>query len=356
MMNARSLHRILGLIVGAQLLIWTLTGLAFNLINDEYLSANTQRTKPTQASSLIQPQVTLSDIAAQTKADTITRIKLETLFDRPIYRVKLSDGTQAFWADTGEQVNLNHQQLTELAQQSYSGESQLSMPVLDKDAAQRYGGSQEFYRFDTQDQRGTQIFVDGNTGLVKAHENNGSQLKQLLFMLHFIDYFPNNGVSFNHVATQIIALAALLLGLSGAWLLVRKLLAGDYVSWRAKRQGQSLTLLSPDGEQLETIALTQDNLMDNLNHGQMRVPSQCGGGGHCGMCRIRFVDDAPPATPEEQDRLKEDQLAAGVRLSCQQKATHARLALTSRAQLRFWQKAQYEACEAQATSPSQRPT
>ena len=354
-MNTRTLHRILGLIVGTQLLIWILTGLAFNLIDDEYLNANALRNHSSPAKKLIQPQVTLSEIATQTKADTIKLIKLETLFDRPIYRVKLGDATQAFWADTGEQVNLNHQQLTQLAQQSYSGEGQLSMPMIDKDAAKRIGGSQEFYRFETQDQRGTQIFVDARTGLIKAHENNGSQLKQLLFMLHFIDYFPNNGVSFNHVVTQLIALAALLLGLSGTWLLLRKLLAGDYVSWQAKRRDQSLTLLSPEGELLETIAVTQDNLMDNLNHSQIRVPSQCGGGGHCGMCRIRFVDDAPPATPEEQARLKEDQLAAGVRLSCQQKASHVRLALTSRAQLRFWQKAQYEACKVQEASQSSGP-
>ncbi|CAM4162202.1 PepSY domain-containing protein [Shewanella aquimarina] len=361
MINARSLHRILALIVGAQLIIWTLTGLAFNLIDDPLLDANALRAKPEKA-QLISPQVTLAEITAQltgsgTKQIDLKRVELNTLLGRPIYRIKTSSGNHAFWADTGEAVNLNREQLTRLAKQSYRGEAIFSEPILDEAAAQRYGGNPAFYRIDTHDERHTQIFIDGQSGQVKAHENLGSELKQLLFMLHFIDYYPDNGVSFNHLATRLIAFAALLLGLSGTWVLVRKLAAGDYISWqlisRASKKESKLTLLSPDGELLENIILAPGNLLDNLNHDRNRIASQCGGGGHCGMCRVRFVDQAPKATPEERARLKEELLAQGIRLSCQHNGHQGKLALTSRAQLRYWQKAQAEA--EPALNPAQAP-
>ncbi|QYJ89640.1 2Fe-2S iron-sulfur cluster-binding protein [Shewanella halotolerans] len=367
MISARSLHRILGLIVGAQLLIWTLTGLAFNLIDDQLLDANTMRAKPGNQEQnnvrLIQPTVTLAEIMAEITSQltnknaeqlSLKRVEFAALLERPVYRLKTSGGTLAFWGDTGEAVNLNNEQLVRLARQSYIGEARLSSPIVDKEAAQRYGGNPAFYRFDTQDELGTQIFIDGQSGQVKAHENQGSRFKQLLFMLHFIDYFPNNGVNFNHLATQLIASAALLLGLSGAWVLVRKLAAGDYFSWQVNRSAdkgeRQLTLLSPDGEPLESLTLAPGNLLDNLNNDRIRIPSQCGGGGQCGMCRVRFLEQAPQATVEEQARLKQEHLAQGIRLSCQHNCHQGKIALTSRAQLRFWQKAQSDA--EQAVSPA----
>ncbi|MCG9738739.1 PepSY domain-containing protein [Shewanella insulae] len=364
MINARSLHRILGLIVGAQLIIWTLTGLAFNLIDDRQLDANAMRAKP-DSTSLIKPAVALtqivSEITDQQKNNAIEqmnlkRVELATLLERPIYRLKTSNGTFAFWGDTGEAVNLDNEQLIRLARQSYQGETLLSEPTLDKAAAQRYGGSPAFYRIDALDEQGTQIFIDGLSGQVKAHENQGSRFKQLLFMLHFIDYFPDNGLSFNHLATQLIAFAALLLGLSGAWVLIRKLAAGDYISWRTNKAEGQLTLLSPDGEPLESLILAPGNLLDGLNQDRSRIPSQCGGGGQCGMCRVRFVEQAPQATPEEQARLKQEHLAQGIRLSCQHNCHQGKVALTSRAQLRFWQKAQGDAeqVESLAQTPCER--
>ncbi|WP_144201727.1 PepSY domain-containing protein [Shewanella sp. KCT] len=359
MISARSLHRILGLIVGIQLIIWTLTGLAFNLIDDQLLDANSMRAKPgNQAQNsvrLLQPTVTLAEITNQLTSNnaeqlSLQRVELATLLERPVYRLRTSAGTLAFWGDTGEAVNLNNEQLIRLARQSYLGEARLSSPIVDKEAAQRYGGNPAFYRFDIQDEHDTQIFIDGQSGQVKGHENQGSRFKQLLFMLHFIDYFPNNGVSFNHLATQLIAFAALLLGLSGTWVLMRKLAAGDYFSWQTSKSTEKgerqLTLLSPDGEPLESLILAPGNLLDNLNHDRTRVPSQCGGGGQCGMCRVRFLEQAPQATVEEQARLKQEHLAQGIRLSCQHNCHQGNIALTSRAQLRFWQKAQSDAEQA----------
>ncbi|MFC6978073.1 2Fe-2S iron-sulfur cluster-binding protein [Microbulbifer taiwanensis] len=59
----------------------------------------------------------------------------------------------------------------------------------------------------------------------------------------------------------------------------------------------------------------------------MQLPSNCGGGGSCGLCQVKMSADAP-VTGSEKALLSASELAAGYRLACQQRvATATRLAL-----------------------------
>jgi len=44
MITARTIHRSLALVVGGQMLIWIVTGLAFNLIDEDYFDPDRYRT------------------------------------------------------------------------------------------------------------------------------------------------------------------------------------------------------------------------------------------------------------------------------------------------------------------------
>jgi uncharacterized 2Fe-2S/4Fe-4S cluster protein (DUF4445 family) len=50
------------------------------------------------------------------------------------------------------------------------------------------------------------------------------------------------------------------------------------------------------------------------------VPSDCGGQGTCGRCRVQYQKDAPAPTPAERELLTEGELADGWRLACQHEA------------------------------------
>ncbi|MFP4105788.1 MAG: ASKHA domain-containing protein [Phycisphaerae bacterium] len=52
--------------------------------------------------------------------------------------------------------------------------------------------------------------------------------------------------------------------------------------------------------------------------GQM-IATPCGGAGTCGKCRVRFIEGAPEATPEEVGLFSSERLAEGWRLACQSK-------------------------------------
>ena len=77
-----------------------------------------------------------------------------------------------------------------------------------------------------------------------------------------------------------------------------------------------LTLRLAGGDRL--LPLTPGvSLLDMLVNAGFAVPSGCGGGGKCGLCRVRVLEgEAMPAGPEEQARLSAAEREEGLRLSC----------------------------------------
>lgn len=105
------------------------------------------------------------------------------------------------------------------------------------------------------------------------------RLDDLMFTLHFMDYTGTG--FFNHPLIVIFAIATSLLTLSGGYLLI-------------SRSG-------PTGQQ----------------QAWHPSPSECGGAGTCGKCRVQCTPNTP-VTDVEQHHLNQQQLAHGIRLGCQQ--------------------------------------
>lgn len=61
--------------------------------------------------------------------------------------------------------------------------------------------------------------------------------------------------------------------------------------------------------------------------GPFRGLPLCSGLGRCGLCRVRFLADAPPVLAAEEKRLSAEELAQGWRLSCLRPAAPCSLAL-----------------------------
>lgn len=59
-------------------------------------------------------------------------------------------------------------------------------------------------------------------------------------------------------------------------------------------------------------------LLAALESQGLALPSACGGKGTCGQCRVTLLAPFPPAVPAESALLSADEIAAGVRLACQQ--------------------------------------
>jgi len=110
------------------------------------------------------------------------------------------------------------------------------------------------------------------------------------------------------VLTAVAALTALFLALTLVILLVDATV-GDYGECELRING---------GEKVLRVAGGRP-LLATLNEQGIFIPSACGGRGSCGLCTIKIASGAGEPLPTELPWLKEDQLRAGIRLSCQVK-------------------------------------
>jgi len=331
----QTLHKWLGLIVGLQFLIWLATGLAFNLIDEQKLDADVYRMSDTSA-AITTPLANPDTLIAQYQSQGFIQLKLSSVLNRPVYAISTRTQSYWFWADSLEPMRLTPEQLTQIAQASYSGSGMMNTVRAPTNPI-AFTAQGPIVQIDTSDALGTRIYLDSASGRVLAHQNRQSDLKDLLFMLHFMDYVPENGINFNHALIQIISLGALLLGMSGVLTLGHKFSQGQLRLPRFKAftsQGK-IHLYSEQAELLSELTIHPGTLLHSLNQGQERLRTSCGGGGRCGLCKLRFVEHAPAPNDYDLDKLSILELESGVRLSCQHPAQSCKLALVTKTQHRF---------------------
>uniref|UniRef100_Q0HZS7 PepSY-associated TM helix domain protein n=1 Tax=Shewanella sp. (strain MR-7) TaxID=60481 RepID=Q0HZS7_SHESR len=332
----QTLHKWLGLIVGLQLLIWIVTGLAFNLIDEQFLDANQYRTTHQTASPTTAP-APAANLLQQYQAEGIIELTLTSVLERAVYTLITAQQTRWFWADSLQPLSLNDAEILAIAKQSYSGSGELSAPqILTHETP--FDASGPVAMLIAADEVGTRIYIDTASGTVLAHQNSQSDLKDLLFMLHFMDYAPDNGIGFNHLLVQLVSIAALLLGLSGIYILGHKFHQGQLSLpfLRRKTAIGKLVLFTQDAQLLAEFTELSGTYLESINQGRERLRTQCGGGGRCGLCKLRFVEQPPAPNDYDLDKLTATELEQGIRLSCQHEASPRKLALVTKAQHRYW--------------------
>ncbi|MDX9981563.1 MAG: FAD-binding oxidoreductase, partial [Lentisphaeria bacterium] len=61
------------------------------------------------------------------------------------------------------------------------------------------------------------------------------------------------------------------------------------------------------------------SLLSTLQSERIYIPSACGGGGSCGLCKLKVLEGGGPVLATEEPHLSAEERAANVRLSCQLK-------------------------------------
>lgn len=92
------------------------------------------------------------------------------------------------------------------------------------------------------------------------------------------------------------------------------LLAGSYLT----KQGNIDITINDDPEHSINTDPT-GTLLSQLASKSVFIPSACGGGGTCAMCRVTVLSGAGDITPVEEGHLTRAEKKAGVRLACQVK-------------------------------------
>ena len=80
----RKLHKWLGLIIGAQMLIWLVSGMLISLIDQQNVSGNTTRQPITENAPLAQFLPLYPATHLPISMDSVRQIKLSSLLSKPV--------------------------------------------------------------------------------------------------------------------------------------------------------------------------------------------------------------------------------------------------------------------------------
>ncbi|NDW21688.1 PepSY domain-containing protein [Alteromonas hispanica] len=322
-----SLHKWLSLLVGVQLLIWLATGLYFNLMDHEKASGNALR-EPVS----VKRSFTDSELISLNKLNTVSevapqKVELIWVLGSPYYHVISRQGEHSyqlrhsllFNAITGEKAALTPQQVLEIAKLSYSGSSELSNPKLLQPPFSDYVAQQNpMWKVSANDNNNTSIYIDSVTGQVLKHVNDDARLKALMFKLHFMDYTNTGG--FNHWLIICFAFVTLFLSVTGVTLLAKRYQRRIFSVKRDGNKQAISVILSHSHTPTPALVESEANLFNALADVGIELPSVCNGAGTCGKCKF-FSENRLRVAATERRLLSATELAEGVRLACQHKAS-----------------------------------
>ena len=99
------------------------------------------------------------------------------------------------------------------------------------------------------------------------------------------------------------------------------LVSGLMVASRRLQPGGSVTLDINNGHKILEV-LPGTNLLSVLADQSVFLPSACGGGGTCAMCKCNVLEGGGSILPTETGHVNKQEAKEGVRLSCQVKVKH----------------------------------
>ncbi|RZQ55494.1 NADH:quinone oxidoreductase [Pseudidiomarina tainanensis] len=314
---AQWLHRWLGLILLLQVVLWLVSGLYFSLQGHHAMSGHQYKQNPTGlVLRQAMPNIGIEEIWR--RYPEALSIQLYRIGDTPQYVVELADEDVYLHGHTGQLWHTNAKQAQQLALATYSGPGNiLSTSPLTK-TKELVGWQGQGYKILFADELNTRIYVDAANGQVLDHRNTPWLLADWAFKLHFMDY--SGARSFNHLLIYTAALLALWFTLSGVLLLVQNLRRGDFNPRR------------------------QPTILESLQRQHKPIASGCGGGGTCGLCKVKLTEPTV-ATQAEQLLLTTIEINSGIRLACQHRdhgqtiilldehVTHFKLALVAKTKL-----------------------
>lgn len=314
----RQAHKWIALILGLQLALWTLSGLGMAILPHDQVAGNHYR-----AATTTQPLTALLDDTLRTPdttdADAYHRVRLRTLNGRAVYDVVTPEGSILTDAVTGERLTVDEALAKEIALTDYSGPGTIkSTSLLSKSTLEIRDHSAPAWRINFSDPEGTSIYVSASDGEILERRNHYWRTFDVFWMIHIMDYVSRS--SFNHPLIILTALVVLWLGVSGIALWWDSFRRNDFNligKWRSRNQTFALALTDSEGGAVRTIkARPMQSLFTAIGDEGYPLPSTCGGGGTCGLCRVRIGTDLP-ILPADRRQIPESELAQGYRLACQ---------------------------------------
>lgn len=314
----RWFHKWVGLLMGVQFALWALSGAAMALIDHHAVSGQHMRrtvVPPPLPADL--PILSLSAVRERL-AGPVGALRLRPLADGFVYEAHTAQGVRLLWATDGGRVEITEGLARDIARQDYAGSAGIA-------AVERLAGPNietrkhegPVWRVAFADEDNTTLYISAETGRVLERRNDSWRLWDIAWMLHIMDYAERE--SFNHPLIILAAVAALWLSVSGLFLVYDSFSRDDFnpvlLYRRFRRRGVPVTLRTSAGAVHTLLLPGGTSYFDALAGAGVTLPSNCGGGGSCGLCRVT-LDAAAPVTGADRQHIPRRDLDQGCRLAC----------------------------------------
>lgn len=228
---ASRLHRWIGLLIGAQVILWFASGWFLSFFPIEKVRGEDQMrapvAQPVRAADIAAP---LSRFLSGDQRDLV-RLEVHSLDGRPVVLLERATGRPALHElATGQRISpISAPTAVRLARADYIGAGQpISSTFVVKESTE-YRGPLPAWRVRFDDARNTALYVAADTAQVTARRTDLWRVFDFLWGLHIMDWKDHQNI--NYPWLWATAAAALALALTGAFLIPSRF------GWR-RRQGK----------------------------------------------------------------------------------------------------------------------
>jgi uncharacterized iron-regulated membrane protein len=222
----RKAHRWISLLIGIQLLLWTVSGLYFSLVPIETVRGedNISEQPPENFSHtpLISPQIAIASLRERSGPSLQVRaLQLRRVLEVPVYEIRYDLGGEHLMlladAQNGElRPPISREQAIEIAQLDFAPMAAVSsVEFIEQVAAgEEYrGGPLPAWRVNFDDSDNSRLYVSADLARVTARRNSTWRIYDFLWMLHIMDF--ENRKDFNTLLLKILAVLGVVTIVSG---------------------------------------------------------------------------------------------------------------------------------------------
>jgi uncharacterized iron-regulated membrane protein len=230
----RKLHKWLGLLIGIQVVLWTVSGLMFAWLDHHEVMAEHSVHPPQPAvlgggPAMAEPAVWLDEYAGR----DIYEIRLVALLDQWLWRVETADSVELRGSDGGR-FALDETLVTRMAREHYQGTGELLSVVFQPEPGLETRGAGAVWQATFDDSGQTTLYFAAADGRLQATRNSTWRLFDFFWMLHTMDFEGRD--NFNNPLVIAAGTGALWLSLSGLLLLTRSFRRRDFEFLRRLRR------------------------------------------------------------------------------------------------------------------------
>ena len=213
---ARKTHKWLGLFIGLQVVIWSLSGLYMTAVHIDIIHGDhLVRPAPVKSTNVSQLRDPIG-VAAASGADGA---RLAWVRNRPAYVLPTEAGEKVVDAVSGGPVEPpSEAEIRSIAKSSYTGKDEIASAALLSDIPGEIRGRKPpLWRVEFDHWNKPTLYFSPTTGELVSRRHELWRIFDFVWMFHIMDFNERENV--NNPLLRIFTWGALLMASSGAWLL-----------------------------------------------------------------------------------------------------------------------------------------